>query len=136
MLCYLACSQGCGKSYDGPQLVEVGGQVTFSGGPIEGATVIFVPDDSGSQRRAAQAVTDANGQFKLYSMVGSDNDFVPGIPQGTYKVRISKRLESPTGERLPPKNLLPKKYAATKTSGLVAEVTENQENDFTFALTK
>jgi hypothetical protein len=96
--------------------------------------VVFYPADSGDQTLASQAVTDSNGQFVLSTHVGGGN-FKSGIVTGKYGVAISKLdTAAITSTLAPPKNLLPKKYASPKSSGLNAEVIAGQANDFKFAL--
>jgi hypothetical protein len=87
------------------------------------------------QTLASQSVTDAQGRFELSTHVGAGK-FKPGIVPGKYSVAIAKLDTASIATTLaPPKNLLPKKYADPKTSGLVAEVVEGRENDFEFPLT-
>jgi hypothetical protein len=130
---FSAAYAGCDGSEAGPATVAVTGTVTNGGTPLEGANVIFHPVESG-QTLASQAVTDAQGRFELSTHVGAGK-FKPGIVPGRYAVAITKLDTASIATTLaPPKNLLPKKYADPKTSGLVAEVVEGQENDFEFAL--
>jgi hypothetical protein len=125
---------GCENSAAGPATVAVTGTVTNGGTPLEGANVIFHPMVESGQTLASQAVTDAQGRFELSTHVGAGN-FKPGIVPGKYAVAITKLDTANIATTLaPPKNLLPKKYADPKTSRLVAEVVEGQENDFEFAL--
>jgi hypothetical protein len=102
---------------------------------VEGANVIFQPIEGSASTLASQSVTDASGRFELSTHVGAGK-FKPGIVPGTYSVVITKLDTAGISTTLaPPKNVLPKKYANANTSGLTANVTAGQENDFDFALT-
>lgn len=128
---------GCHRAVSGPATVEVSGTVTLDGSPIEGANVVFYPGSGGDDSRlASQAVTDAQGRFRLSTHVGGGK-FKSGIVPGQYLVGISK-LDTAAIKTTsaPPKNLLPKKYADPKTSLLKADVAAGRENDFQFALKK
>ena len=126
---------GCDNSVAGPATVAVTGTVSSGGTPLEGANVIFHPIVESGQTLASQSVTDAQGRFEMSTHVGAGK-FKPGIVPGKYAVAITKLDTASIATTLaPPKDLLPKKYAHPKTSGLVAEVIEGQENEFEFALT-
>jgi hypothetical protein len=125
---------GCDNSVAGPATVAVTGTVSKDGTPLEGANVIFHPIADSGQVLASQAVTDAQGRFELSTHVGAGT-FKPGVVPGRYAVAITKLDTASIATTLaPPKNLLPKKYTDPKTSGLIAEVVEGQENDFEFVL--
>ena len=126
-------SSGCGNTQEGPETVPVRGTVTYQGQPLDGANVVFHPTD-GSTTLASQAVTDASGRFELATHVGVGK-FKPGIVPGNYAVAITKLDTASVSSTLAaPKDLLPKKYGDPKTSGLAAEVTAQQDNEFSFAL--
>lgn len=74
----LVAVSGCG----GDTLVPVEGIVTLDGKPVEGATVVFVPDNAPG--RPAQAFTDADGRFQLSTVSQR------GAQPGTYKVLVTK----------------------------------------------
>ena len=125
---------GCGPSTSGPNTVEVTGTVTYQGAPVEGANVIFQPATGSDQTMGSQAVTDSQGRFKLSTHVGGGK-FKSGIAPGKYAVTINKLDTASISNTLaPPKDLLPKNYGNPKTSGLSADVSFEQENDFKFAL--
>lgn len=73
---------GCGES--GPKLVGVTGTVTLNGKPFEGASVVFAPDPSNKEGRAATDVTGPEGNYK--AMTGGRSGMVPG----KYKVTVIK----------------------------------------------
>jgi hypothetical protein len=81
----------------------------------------------------AMGTTDANGHFTLMTANR------PGALVGEHRVAISKTQTMATqiaGERLPrydTKYLIPQKYAAASTSGLVATVADD-DNEFEFSL--
>lgn len=132
----LLSTLGCGGGYEGPPLLEAGGLVTFKGQPVEDATVVFIPSDTSNGLRAMQVMTDSEGEFSLATLPEQSEEFLSGAPAGEYLVEISKRLQSPDGRRMPAKNLLPKRYAQAKQSGLMAKIQQDSENHFTFDLKK
>lgn len=60
------------------------GVVTVDGAPIEGATIVFIPNVQGGE--SGSAITDAQGAYSAVS--GSVGE---GLLPGEYKVTISKR---------------------------------------------
>lgn len=50
---------GCGEPRRGPELFPVTGSVTYDGEPVEGASVVFLPQD---HKLAATARTDEEGR--------------------------------------------------------------------------
>ncbi|MEX2172764.1 MAG: carboxypeptidase-like regulatory domain-containing protein [Pirellulaceae bacterium] len=139
VLATAAVAIGCGSpALDGT--VAVNGTVTYKGQPVEGATVMFMPD---GDRRAASGMTDASGRFQLTTLTPED-----GAMPGNYKVTVSKTeitATRPSGDAPPPTEnpqwpplttaeLLPVKYKLADTSGLTAEVASGATNDFPFDL--
>lgn len=148
---------GCGQS--GPKLYPVSGTVTYDGQPLEGASVLFIPQGG----RPSMGMTDGSGKFTIAT------NGKPGAPQGTYNVTVSKQAgataaaaaEMPAdseevGEeemkkmqdqmrkmteggmmnRSSPKSAIPEKYALPEGSGLNATVTDDaSKNVFEFPLT-
>ncbi len=146
-LLLVGCSQSTGGS-NRPKTIPVKVTVKYKGQPVEGAIVTFKPKSSNG--KGASGITDASGVAKLTTFTAGD-----GCIPGSYEVTIvkyEKSQQSASGgvsekdyeqamsqveesrETPAPKNLLPKKYASPKTSGLTAEVSESQ-HDFTFELT-
>src|SRR5436309_14322534 len=70
---------GCG----GAKPVKVEGTVTLDGQAVQGATVIFYPDNGGPQ---ASGLTDADGVFHLTTFNTGD-----GAIPGTHKVTVTKQ---------------------------------------------
>lgn len=125
---------GCSSQPSNPKTFPVTGSVTQNGKTIEGATVIFVPDEDGGGA-AASGKSDASGKFAMTTYTLND-----GVRPGSYKIKVSKydkpqiddskRVVNMTPEEEmkaydpdakptpPPKNLLPKKYESELTSGL------------------
>lgn len=101
---FAVISAGCGSS--GPKLFPTTGTVTFEDKPVEGATVLFVPQ-SGAP---SLATTDAAGKFTIATR-GQ-----PGAPAGTYKVSITKQ----SGGAKPP-------AAETTSAGGTAEPSEEEK---------
>ena len=136
----VGCDGGAGT-------VDVSGTVTYKGKPVEGASVIFAPTDSGG--KSAAGTTDAQGHFTLTTLEAGD-----GAVPGAYAVTISKveggaaaggtQTEeeayesafpgSDTEEAAEAKDLLPAKYKTAATSKLTATVEASGENDFPFEL--
>jgi hypothetical protein len=73
----LPASLGCGKG-----TVRVRGTLTLDGTPVEGATVLFLPEDEKVGRQAS-AVTASDGTFHLTTFRGGD-----GALPGNYKVVV------------------------------------------------
>lgn len=114
-----------------PATYPAKGLVTFKGSPVEGATVVFLPD---SKPQSATAVTGADGRFVLRTFDPKD-----GAIAGKHLVTIYKTTEERSSDpesMVPPKitQHLPAKYADAKKSGLSAEVQEKGPNEFTFEL--
>ena len=119
---------GCGKS--GPQMVPVNGNVTLDGSPVNGASVMFLPDKG----RPAQGNTDAQGHFSLNSIPGG-----AGAELGKYQVTVTLTkhtgvtagadgLESgPASGPVKVEYLVPQKYSDPKTSGITIEVKPGME---------
>ncbi len=107
-LMLLVGALGCGGG-----LVPVTGVVTLDGRPVEGAMVLFVPEDHRGQ--PAQGVTAADGTFSL------STGMEPGAAPGDYKVLVTK-----TSGTLPPgadpsssgslKSLLPTVYGDAQST--------------------
>lgn len=137
----LICVQlGCGKSgLNGT--IPTTGKITYKSQPIEGATVVFSPIGEG---RSASGLTDAQGNFKLTTLMAND-----GALEGKYKVYVMKTttdgktnmtpdearatLKSAKPTVLKREEGLPVKYK-TDAGGLSAEVTSSGKNDFPFDL--
>ena len=123
----LMLSTGCNRS--GLDLVPVEGVVTYNGAPLAGGAVMFVPSQKGLP---GIAVTDENGKFELKTANQS------GALAGEYRVSISKSktiaIPQPNGFPLyQTKYLVPDKYAKAPTSGLTANVVDD-DNYFEFNL--
>jgi hypothetical protein len=130
----LLCSIfGCSEEA-GPETAETAGVVTFNGTPVEGANVIFLPDQSSGSTIGCQAVTDAEGRFEMRSHLGQGK-FKSGTQPGKYSVTVNKLDTASVASTFsPPKNLLPTKYDNPQTSGLQANVVAGQANHFEFKL--
>lgn len=123
---------GCGGG-----LTPVEGVVTLDGKEVEGASVMFVPDNPKGQ--AASGSTDASGKFTLRT--GNKNGAMPGtykvivtktaavqgvdpskMKPGTpeYQKEMAKRMGAggPMGKPAGPKNELPVKYASAEKTDL------------------
>jgi hypothetical protein len=115
------------------------GVVRFDGEPVAGATVSFQAVGGG---RSATGITDAQGRYQLATCARDD-----GAVPGSYRVIVLKYATpestpggtgayvQPQGPEPPPKHLLPGRYAAVKTSGLAATVS-NGHNTIDFDLVR
>lgn len=132
-----AAVAGCFGS-NRPPTYPVSGTVTWKGKPVEGARVVFVPQQPGGQ--AAAGITDAQGRYRLTTYVEGD-----GAPEGEYRVKVTMYdVRTPTkaekeaylsiedeqklrfaGDELPTppaRNLLPRQYEDENTSGITHTV--------------
>lgn len=121
--CLLMSIVGCSNNpANYPETGAVSGTVTMDGGPLEGATVSFIP----AEGRPSKGRTDAEGKYTL-RYAGS----IQGAIVGTCTVSISKSIADEQAEAMV--ELVPDRYIGTE-SELTAEVTDRQ-NTFDFALT-
>ncbi|EDL57892.1 carboxypeptidase-like regulatory domain-containing protein [Gimesia maris] len=97
----------------------------MDGAPLEGAKVIFEPQQATdkARRRASSATTESDGSYTLQY-----NSDASGATPGSHKVLISKMPDDPeqAGEQL-----IPAKY--NNKTELTAEVKEG-DNSFDFDL--
>ena len=111
---------GCGGSdvSEGPSLADVKGKVLFGNEPLASADLTFFPTGT-TEGIGGTVRTDESGAFQgvIYARGGE------GLPAGTYKVAVSKRvmpdgspvppndetpaIESPAQETMPPRYLSP-----------------------------
>ena len=124
---------GCGGG-DKLLMADAAGTVKYNGTPLEGATVVFVPDSG----LPATGVTDADGRF-TWNTRGE-----PGAVVGPGKVAITAVEQlivvegrEPTAQELAnmSRSLIPEKYGHPTTSQLSAEVKVGENNEFKFELT-
>jgi hypothetical protein len=136
---------GCSGSSDEKPVYEVTGTVTFGGGPVAKATVMFSPLD---KQPVATGITDNKGVYRLTTY-----DSFDGAAAGKYDVLISK-VAVPKGSGAPVhdpsgKNVAPSHDAAEETedggatldpkygkpgNGMAADVKPSGENVFDFKL--
>ena len=118
----------------------VTGKVTLDGQPLANATVFFTPAD-GSGGNEASGMTDANGVYKLQTLLGAAD---AGTTPGKYLVSFTcfeevdtgKTRTDEDGKELPiteDRSVIPQKYNSFKTSGFEAEVVKGA-NTFDFDL--
>ncbi|MCI0458408.1 MAG: carboxypeptidase-like regulatory domain-containing protein [Gemmataceae bacterium] len=77
---------GCGGSGDS-SAVPVNGIVTLDGAPLDGATVVFIPEDKAAREgtTGGHAKTGTDGKFVILGTKGQS-----GLAPGQYKVTVSK----------------------------------------------
>ena len=128
----LAVASGCGSS--GPELGYVTGTVTLDGKPVNGATLIFSPQDGKGTTSSGQ--TDAEGHYKLMFtfkkegvMLGKHDVKIEKATMGAEEVAEAKRLGLPASDAV----RIPSKYG--KIGQLSAEVKGGSQT-IDFALVK
>ena len=138
LLLNIAAVAFCGCGERGQKLVKAGGLVTYKGKSLPEASMIFVPVEGGLPSIGR---TNESGQFELTTSGR------PGAPIGSFQVAITavrqRRAVSP-GEAASMttaqieanhEQLIPLKYNNLITSGLTANVADNETaNTFTFDL--
>jgi len=106
----LAAVSGCGPKH--PETIPVNGSVALDGKPVEGAAVVFTPEEG----KMATGTTDASGRFQLSTFQLDD-----GALPGTHRVTVAKtRVDPADPEKVV--FLVPKKYGNPATSGLTCDV--------------
>src|SRR5262249_9526471 len=109
---FLACIvAGCGKrSSNGAQ---VQGTVYLHGVPLEGGTIVFIPDaERGGSGPIGHAEIRAGGAYTLHALEGT------GLAPGWHRVTIAGASNHP----------LPARYSDPELSGLEREVTSEKVN--------
>jgi hypothetical protein len=137
--CALLLAAGCTGGADNPDrpaVAPASGVVSYKGTPLEGATVVFIPE-GGSY--GAAGITDDDGRFVVAAFPPD-----PGAVPGNYTVIVTKTEEEvePEGtyedvmykEYPPAKSLVPARYTDPKTSGLTANVPVDGTSDLQFEL--
>jgi hypothetical protein len=114
LVCCALLIAGCD---DRPKRVPIAGTVYIDGKPVPKAEIRVIP----SNGRSAQAVTDAEGRFKLYTF---DYDKFDGAILGEHPLEIRAAENVPGGKRY----LIPKKYFSAATSGQTLKVEKPDDN--------
>jgi hypothetical protein len=115
-----------GCSSNGDHLAPVKGKVTYKGAPLQGGTIVFIPDESrGTHGQMAMADIQADGTFTLKT-----NDTLGAVP-GWHRVTVAWVVPGPAGRVRP---LLPDKYSHPQQSGLAFEVHATKPNAFALDL--
>ena len=135
LLALCLCQAGCAEeAYEGPVLIAVDGSVTLDAKPLAGAVLVFVPTGE-TLGQGAVGHTDEQGHFTLASHRGHQ-----GVPEGTYRVVISKCTmpdgrPCPEQASLPPmdsaaRETLPGRYSSFEHSKLTAAVAPSVPLEF------
>ncbi len=133
---FMACGLlGCGSSEPAAareSTVPAAGVVTYKDQPLENYRVTFMAEG----RRAASAISDAQGKFVLGTDVPGD-----GAPAGTHKVAVAyvgpQILEGDAADAPPPpppKVRIPAKYQDPEKSGIVIEIPASGDQDLKIEL--
>ncbi len=111
LCCALVLLGGCSRSE--PELTPVQGQVFYRGRPLEGGTIVFVPDpERGGRGPLAWSAIGADGRYSLTT--GGKKGAVPGWHQVTIA---------------PPRHVaLPARYRDPELSGKSCEVRPDRVN--------
>ena len=133
-----------GCQQDSGPLAPVSGRVTYKGVPLQGGTIVFVPDESKGQRGPiAFGTIKTDGSFSLITKPAADGvnpqlqNELSGAAAGWYRVTVtalapaSNQPGQPTGF---PHSVIPEKFSNPDLSGIVCEVKANQTNTINFNL--
>jgi hypothetical protein len=112
---------GCFGTSDGPRTAPVRGTVTMNGKPMAGVGVTFFPTGHGPM---ATGNTNEKGEFVLMTNEPGD-----GASIGTHRVTLGNAEEGRA-----PAVPVPDRYGMPDTSGLTADVKEDEDNVFSFEL--
>lgn len=125
---------GSGDTRNLPATVTATGYVYLDGKPVEGAAVVFIPEniDTGYP---AHAISNAQGYFELQAF-----DKKKGAVPGNYVVQVAKTVEiamegaqvqgeSEDFRAVTYKNVLPSKYANIATSDLKQTIPDSGIKD-------
>ena len=128
-------SLGCGSGIKAPRLHPVSGKVTFQGKPVPGATLVFIPANEDPNKPSIErsaGKTDEQGSYELTWGI----DEAIGSPAGKYKVFITafQEVDDSFDSEAKPPSLIPEKYNSPVSSGLTADVKENDDNVINFEL--
>jgi hypothetical protein len=115
----LIAAVGCPSS--GDPLTPVKGKVTYKGAPVQGGTVVFIPDTArGTHGPMAMADIQPDGTFSLKT-----NETLGAVP-GWHKVTIAWMRPGALGQDA--QSMVPRKYRDPQSSGLAREVYANKPN--------
>jgi hypothetical protein len=112
-----ACGEAPPAIKDKKPTFAVQGKILVDGQPLADAVVTFHPHgEAGAKVTRSYAKTDASGSFKLSTYEPGD-----GAPAGRYLVTVYQDPDQPGAS-------LPERYHSPATSGIVAEV-KQQDNE-------
>lgn len=80
------------------RIVDVTGTVRLDGKPVKGVIVMF--DPAALDRPRGVSSTDENGVYKLRRLGPGSK---PGVPVGTYSVKVMSDMDNPGAGRIPEK---------------------------------
>ena len=130
----VGCGYGSRHGYikHDEELFSVSGKVLFEGQPAKNATVVLHRKRD-SLLQSGKSAADAppmprgecneNGEFEVFTYALDD-----GAPAGEYQVTVSWRDPEGQGREEIYPELLPRQYQDPASSGLVAKVTEDDDN--------
>jgi hypothetical protein len=113
------------------RVYPVEGKVLFDGRPAAGATVQFHPTGANDKEPIVpQAQVGTDGTFRLTTF-----EFEDGAPAGHYAITVFWGLPSKGGDGIE-RILVPARYLNPDTSGLTADVPEQESKLKPFLLTR
>ena len=132
----VGCSRGDKWTKNLPDTVPAEGVVLLDGEPVEGASIVFAPEDP--KQYPANALTSRSGRFELQAFPSKT-----GAVPGSYQIGVSKTVEvdnskgrrrnwgedaahakeaEESGAMVSWQNVLPQQYANPTMSGLTAQI--------------
>lgn len=120
-------SSGCNSSPEGPELIQVSGNVTYDGQPLEDGRIRFRLT-SGDLRAFETDIVDGKYALETYEGPMQVEVRASRIVPGKFEQASPDDEPQPVGEMF-----IPEKYNAKTT--LTAEVTPDGDNEFPFDLT-
>lgn len=126
----LSCCS-CSKDDGRIPVHPVHGKVLFDGKPVPHAFVVFHPSDTSPSAIHPRAQSKEDGTFETSSYDTGD-----GAPAGEYVVTVELHRPPTNDDPNPGPNLLPRKYASSKSSKLKVHVGEGVNDLKPFELKK
>lgn len=121
----LLATVGCGSKepfQDRVPVFPVEGKITFKGEAMPGAFVAFHPKSKNQDVPVPRASVKPDGSLVVSTYDGGD-----GAPEGEYVLTVEwYKLVKNGGDVVAGPNVVPKKFAKPKTSGLVVNVAAGQ----------
>lgn len=119
---------GCDSAESPPALTRVYGTVSYLGRPLQGGTIVFIPDEErGTMGSLVHADIQLNGAYVLRT--GAQE----GVAPGTYRVTV-RPAETAPGQARQIWPQPPERYCDPRTSGLACKVQNVEAHTINFHL--